>query len=61
MRLIPHAQHRRHEVPPLLLSMMPVGRRRDALIEGEDDADDVEVAAEEAEEMALEADEAASE
>jgi uncharacterized protein YbjQ (UPF0145 family) len=61
VRLIPHAAHKRHEVPPLLLSMMPVGRRHDDLIEAEDDADDVEVAAEEAEEMALEADEAASE
>ena len=41
--------------------MMPLGRRKDALIDAEDDGDDVKVAAEEAEEFALEADEAASE
>jgi len=50
-----------HEVPPLILSMMPLGRRKDALIDAEDDADDVEIAAEEATEAALEADEAAGE
>ena len=38
---------------------MPLGRRRDELIDAEDDADDIEIAAEEAEETALEADEAA--
>ena len=49
------------EVPPLILSMMPLGRRRDAAIEAEDDADEVARAAKEAEEDALEADEAAGE
>jgi len=49
---------RAHNVPPFILSMMPIGRRKDALIDAEDDADDVEIAAEEAEEAALELDEA---
>ena len=44
-----------HGIPPLILSMMPLGRRRDEVIEGEDDSKDVEIAAEEAEEAALEA------
>ena len=48
-----------HTQPPFLLSMIPIGQRHDADIEGEDDADDIEIAAEEAEEAALEADEAA--
>jgi uncharacterized protein YbjQ (UPF0145 family) len=48
-------------VPPLLLSMMPLGRRRAATIEAEDDAGDIEIAAEEAEEAALAADEARGE
>jgi hypothetical protein len=60
IRRIPsHAGQRAHAMPPLILSMIPLGRRRDALIDAEDDADDVEIAAEEAQEMALEADEAA--
>ena len=41
--------------------MMPLGRRRDALLEGDDDQSDVEIAAEEAEEGALAADDGASE
>ena len=50
----PHAA-----LPPLMLSMMPVGRRRDNSIgQDEDDADEVERAAEDAEENALELDEA---
>ncbi len=59
VRRIP--QFRRHEltVPPLILSMMPLGRRDAARIGAEDDENDVEIAAEEAEEAALEADEAA--
>lgn len=52
---------RAHDMPPLILSMIPLGRRNDAVIDAEDDEDDVEVAAEEAEEMALEADEARGE
>jgi len=60
IRRIPERMGQRaHAMPPLILSMIPLGRRRDALIDAEDDADDVEIAAEEAEEMALEADEAA--
>jgi uncharacterized protein YbjQ (UPF0145 family) len=61
VRLIPHAKHKRHEVPPLLLSMMPVGRRHDDRIDAEDDEDEIEVAAEEATEAALELDEAQNE
>jgi uncharacterized protein YbjQ (UPF0145 family) len=49
------------EVPPLILSMMPVGRRRDTVLgQDEDDADAVQRAAEEAEEAALELDEETS-
>ena len=59
VRRIPERLHQRaHAMPPLILSMIPLGRRNDALIDAEDDEDDVEVAAEEAQEMALEADEA---
>ena len=47
-----------HGTPPFLLSMIPIGARHDVRVEGEDDADDIEVAAEEAEELALELDEA---
>ena len=62
VRRIPERMGQRaHSMPPLILSMIPLGRRNDALIDAEDDEDDVEVAAEEAEEMALEADEAAGE
>ena len=57
IRRIPNAPRARHEVPSIILSMIPLGRRRDALIDADDDADDVEIAAEEAEEAALEADE----
>ncbi len=57
VRRIPGTRPRAHATPPLILSMMPLGRRRDTDIEGEDDARDVEVAAEEAEEAGLEADE----
>jgi uncharacterized protein YbjQ (UPF0145 family) len=47
------------DVPPLMLSMMTVGKRRDtSLDEEDDDASDVERAAEAAEENALEIDEA---
>ena len=61
IRRIPGARAVTHSTPPLILSMMPVGRRNDALIDAQDDADDVKVAAEEAEEAALEADEATGE
>lgn len=62
VRRIPERQaERAHEMPPLILSMMPLGRRHDEVIEGEDDADEIEIAAEEAEEMALERDEDAGE
>jgi len=57
IRRIPDRQVPPHELPPFLLSMIPLGRRHDALIDAEDDSDDVKVAAEEAEELALEADE----
>jgi hypothetical protein len=60
IRRIPdRAKERAHQLPPLILSMIPLGRRKDNLIDAEDDADDIEIAAEEAEEAALEADEAA--
>jgi uncharacterized protein YbjQ (UPF0145 family) len=59
IRRIPGFQRARHaDVPPLLLSMMPLGKQREELIGAEDDADEVARAAKEAEEMALEADEA---
>ena len=47
------------DVPPMMLSMMTLGKRRDTSLGGEDDdASDVERAAEAAEENALELDEA---
>lgn len=61
VRRIPGAVPHDHHAPPLILSMMPLGRRKDAMIDAESDEDDVKVAAEEAQEAALEADEAASE
>jgi hypothetical protein len=61
VRRIPGSRLERHSVPPLLLSMMPLGRRNGAVIDAEDDADDVEIAAEEAEEAGLESDEAGGE
>lgn len=57
VRRIPGVQRGHLDVPPLLLSMMPLGRRKDELIRAEDDENEVERAAEEAEEAALEADE----
>jgi hypothetical protein len=47
-------------LPPFMLSMLPLGRRRDSLMEGDDDSEDIRVAAEEAEEIAVVADEAAA-
>ncbi len=60
IRRIPNRKQTTHELPSFMLSMIPLGRRKDALIDAEDDADDVEVAAEEAEEAALEMDELVS-
>ena len=49
------------DIPPLILTMVPLDRRRDTVLgEDEDDADAVERAAEEAEEAALELDEETS-
>lgn len=57
IRRIPHARRRtRAAVPPLILSMMPLGRGRDAFIDAGDDGDDVAEAARDAEEDAAEAD-----
>jgi uncharacterized protein YbjQ (UPF0145 family) len=61
IRRIPERKQTSHELPAFMLSMIPLGRRKDALIEAEDDKDDIEVAAEEAEEAALEADEGGDE
>ena len=58
IRRIPNFRTKPLVRPPLLLSMMPLGRRKDLVIDGEDDGKDVEIAAEEASEAALEADEA---
>ncbi|HEY0254601.1 MAG TPA: heavy metal-binding domain-containing protein [Kofleriaceae bacterium] len=61
IRRIPQRPETSHELPKFMLSMIPLGRRKDALIEAEDDEDDIAIAAEEAEEAALELDEATSE
>ena len=61
VRRIPGRTNAHLELPPLMLSMMPLGRRASAVIDAEDDADEVRIAAEEAQEAALEADEDASE
>ena len=61
IRRIPGAKQRAHvDVPPLVLTMTPLGRRRDEVIDGGDDAEEIERAAEDAEEAALEADEGMS-
>ena len=55
IRRIPNWKAPLGDVPPLMLSMMPVGKRRDTSIGREDDdASAIERAAEEAEENALE-------
>jgi hypothetical protein len=59
VRRIPGEKPHVHETPQLILSMMPLGRSRGPTIDAEDDSKDVELAAEEAQEAALEADEAA--
>ncbi len=59
IRRIPQAAQRlQADIPPLILSMMPLGKAQDIRIDAEEDSDDIERAAEEAVEMALEAEEA---
>jgi uncharacterized protein YbjQ (UPF0145 family) len=58
VRRIPGEKQHTHTPPQLILSMMPLGRSRGPTIDAEDDSKDVEIAAEEAQEAALEADEA---
>jgi uncharacterized protein YbjQ (UPF0145 family) len=58
VRRIPNVARRTHaEVPPLVLSMMPLGRPADERVEAQDDAAEVARAAKDAEEDALEAEE----
>ena len=58
IRRIPGAQWRtRVDVPPLTLTLTPLGRRQGDVIAGGDDRDEIEIEAENAEEAALEADE----
>lgn len=58
IRHIPGARWRsRVETPQLMLTMTPLGKRRDEVIDGGDDAKEIERAAEDAQELALEADE----
>ena len=57
VRRIPGFDQGHHaKVPPLMLSMMPLGKKRGESIEGDDDAEEVRRAAREAEEQALEKD-----
>jgi uncharacterized protein YbjQ (UPF0145 family) len=58
VRRLPGAHGREKPMPPLVLSMLPIGRRRDSLNVGEEKLDDIEIAAEEAEELAAETAEA---
>jgi uncharacterized protein YbjQ (UPF0145 family) len=51
---VPGRHGREKGMPPLVLSMLPLGRRRDAARVGEEAVDDIAVAAEEAEELAAE-------
>jgi len=58
IRRIPNARRRTHlDIPPLTLTLTPLGRRNDDIIEGQDDAEEIERAAEDAEEAALEQEE----
>ncbi len=58
IRRIPGVPRRTHvEIPPLTLTMTKLGRRKDDIIDGGDDADEIERAAEDAQEAALEAEE----
>jgi uncharacterized protein YbjQ (UPF0145 family) len=55
IRRIPNVPRRTHaEVPPLVLAMMPLGRKVDERIDAQDDADEVARAARDAEEDAAE-------
>jgi uncharacterized protein YbjQ (UPF0145 family) len=59
IRRIPEFVRKKHvDVPPLTLTLTPLGRRENNIIQAGDDEDEVERAAETAEELALEADEA---
>ncbi len=58
IRRIPGARRRTSvDVPPLTLTLTPLGRRKGDIIEAGDDAEEIERAAEDAEEAALEQDE----
>jgi len=58
IRRIPGARRRtRVDIPPLTLTMTKLGRRKDEIIDGGDDAEEIERAAEDAMEAAVEADE----
>ena len=58
IRRIPNAARRTHlAIPPLTLTMTKLGRRKDDRLDGGDDADDIERAAEDATEAALEQEE----
>jgi len=58
IRRIPGARRRTSvDVPPLTLTLTPLGKRKDEIIEAGDDEEEVARAAEDAEEAALEADE----
>ncbi len=58
IRRIPGARRRTHvDIPPLTLTMTRLGRRQDEMIDGGDDGDEIERAAEDAEEAAVEAEE----
>jgi uncharacterized protein YbjQ (UPF0145 family) len=58
VRRIPGARRRtRVDIPPLTLTMTKLGRRKDEIIDGGDDAEEIERAAEDAMEAAVEADE----
>ncbi|MFO0742885.1 MAG: heavy metal-binding domain-containing protein [Labilithrix sp.] len=55
IRRIPGARRRtRVDVPPLTLTLTPLGKRQDEIIEAGDDSEEVERAAEDAQEAALE-------
>lgn len=58
IRRIPNAQRRTHlAIPPLTLTMTKLGRRQDERIDAGDDAEEIERAAEDATEAALEREE----
>ena len=58
IRRSPGARRRtRVDIPPLTVTMTRLGKRRDEVIDGGDDSEEIERAAEDAEEAAVEADE----